>query len=128
MDTRNKIISPERATSLARELRTNGSGIKVVTGYFDVLLAEHVRRLVEVANGLHLFVVVLDPPEPLLAARARAELVAALAVVDYVVPAGRQAAKELLRDFQACEIVEEEAADLRRIRQLTEHVQRRQQP
>lgn len=128
MDTRNKIISPERAASVARELRANGSGIKVVTGYFDVLLAGHVRRLGEVADGRHLFVVVLDPPEPVLAARARAELVAALAVVDYVVPAGRQAAEELLRYFQAGEIVMEEAADLRRARQLTEHVQRRHQP
>src|SRR5690348_1017409 len=109
MDTREKIVTPERAAALAGQLRTKGSALKVVTGYFDVLLAEHVRRMRELADGTaSLFVVVLDPPQPVLAARARAELVAALAVVDYVVPAEKQAAKELLRCFQPGEIVVEE--------------------
>ena len=86
MDTRHKIIEPQQALALARGLRTKG--VKIVTGYFDVIVADHVRRLREIKNGSGtLVVVVLDPPEPLLAARARAELVAALGMVDYVVPA-----------------------------------------
>ena len=93
MDTRNKIIPPDRAVSLVDELRAQGAAVRVVTGYFDVLVADHVRRLGEIADGsCVLFALVLDPPQPLLSGRARAELVAALAVIDYVVPAGKQAA------------------------------------
>jgi len=126
MDTRHKIIEPHHALALAQDLRAKG--VKIVTGYFDVLVAEHVRRLWEIKNGSGtLIVVVLDPPEPLLAGRARAELVAALGVVDYVVPAGEQAARQLLSYFTASEIVREESADLLRARRLSEHVKRRHQ-
>jgi|SRR5579864_3709244 len=128
MDTRNKIITPDRAAALAVELRATGAALKVVTGYFDVLVAGHVRRLREIADGAAtLMVVVEDPPAPVLGARARAELVAALTVVDYVVPADKMALRELLRHFRADEIVEEESADLLRAQWLTEHVQRRHQ-
>jgi len=45
-----------------------------------------VRRLAgQREPGQALVVVVTDPPQPLLAQRARAELVAALSMVDYVV-------------------------------------------
>ncbi len=126
MDTRHKIIESKRAQALAQGLRAKG--VKIVTGYFDVIVAEHVRRLREIKNGsAMLVVVVLDPPEALLAARARAELVAALAVVDYVVPADEQAAKELLSHFTASEIVREESDDLLRARRLSEHVKSRHQ-
>ncbi len=128
MDTRNKIIPPERAVSLARELHDNGAAVKVVTGHFDVLVPEHIRRLREIADGSGtLFALVLDPPEPLLSSRARAELVAALAMVDYVVPAAEEAARALLSHFHPGEIVREEPADLLRARRLREHVQRRHQ-
>ena len=57
-----------------------------VAGSFDPLLAEHVRRLSEhVAPGRLLVVEVTNPARPLLPQRARAELVAALTMVDYVV-------------------------------------------
>lgn len=56
------------------------------TGYFDPLLADHVRLLQESAGPGELLIVrIADPPKPLLNRRARAELVAALAAVDYVV-------------------------------------------
>jgi bifunctional ADP-heptose synthase (sugar kinase/adenylyltransferase) len=127
MDTRHKIIDPGRALELSEDLRSRG--LKIVTGFFDVIVAEHVRRLQEIKNGSDaLVVVVLDPPEPVLTARARAELVAALRMVDYVVPAGEQAAQNLLGRFSPAEIVREEAADLLRARRLSEHVQRRHQP
>jgi len=128
MDTRNKIIPPDRAASLAGELRERGAAVKVVTGYFDVLVADHIRRLREITDGSGaVFALVLDPPQPLLSSRARAELVAALAVIDYVVPAEEQAATELLSHFHPGEIVREESADLLRASRLTEHVQRRHQ-
>jgi bifunctional ADP-heptose synthase (sugar kinase/adenylyltransferase) len=128
MDTRNKIIPPDRAAALVGELRDRGAAVRVVTGHFDVLVADHVRRLREIADGSGaLFALVLDPPEPLLSGRARAELVAALGVIDYVVPAEEQAARELLGHFHPGEIVREEAADLLRARRLSEHVQRRHQ-
>lgn len=57
-----------------------------VRGYFDPLLAEHVRRLRGCANPGQLLVVEVSEPDlPLLPQRARAELVAALSMVDYVV-------------------------------------------
>jgi len=56
------------------------------TAYFDPLLAGHVRLLSDSASpGELLIVTIADPPNPLLNRRARAELVAALAGVDYVV-------------------------------------------
>jgi bifunctional ADP-heptose synthase (sugar kinase/adenylyltransferase) len=126
MDTRVKIIDAQRAAALAQELRASGTSLKLITGHFDVLIAEHVRRLREIRNGSGaVFVVIIEPPAPVLAARARAELVAALAMVDYVVPAGEQAVGELLAQFRASEIVQEETADLLRARRLAEHVQSR---
>ena len=127
MDTRDKIIALERAVEITAELRGQGAKPRVVTGYFDVLLASHVRRLRKARNASdRLLVMVLDPPAPVLPARARAELVAALGVVDYVIPAGKHKAEELLRHFDAGEIVREESADLTRARALAEHVHGRQ--
>src|SRR5579864_3166480 len=115
MDTRAKIIDCKSAASLVTQLRHEGGSVRVVTGHFDVLVAEHVRRLRDIAvQPAKLFVIVLDPPAPLLSTRARAEMVAALAMVDYVVPGGDQGACELLRHFAATEIVHEESADILR--------------
>ncbi|HUJ22868.1 MAG TPA: hypothetical protein VLX58_15150 [Bryobacteraceae bacterium] len=128
MDTRPKIIEPAALEELVARLRAKGSRLKVVTGHFDVLVAEHLRRLREIRDGSsELIIVVTEPPAPLLPARARAELVASLGMVDYVVPAGEQATRELLTHFAADEIVREETADLLRARRLVEHVQRQNQ-
>jgi hypothetical protein len=56
--------------------------IRVASGHFDPVLASHARRLA--ANGRPLLVLITEPENPLLSARARAELVAALDVVDHV--------------------------------------------
>jgi len=126
MDTRDKIITADRAAVIVEQARGNGSEVKIVTGHFDVLLAGHVCRLREIGAGAAtLFVLILDPPMPVLGLCARAELVAALTVVDYVVPAVEQAAGELLSHFREEEIVKEESADLLRAHWLSEHVQRR---
>lgn len=61
----------------------------VAAGYFDPLLAQHAARLAEIrARCETLIAVVLDPASPILEARARAELVAALDSVSYVVTGG----------------------------------------
>jgi bifunctional ADP-heptose synthase (sugar kinase/adenylyltransferase) len=128
MDTRSKIITLEHAINIAKELQVKSLAMKVVTGHFDVLVADHIRRLREIANGAGaLFVVILDPSQPLLPMRARAELVAGLTMVDYVVPVEEAAAEALLCHFTTGEIVREESADLLRARRLSEHVQRRHQ-
>jgi bifunctional ADP-heptose synthase (sugar kinase/adenylyltransferase) len=123
MDTREKIIELARAREIAREQR---SRLTLVTGYFDVLRTGHVERLQQLdREGKGLMVVVLDPPAPILSRRARAELVAALAMVDYVVPAGQDGIRELLAEFPADAVAREEASDLPRTQELTAHVQRR---
>jgi hypothetical protein len=81
LDTRAKILEAEQAFERADPART-----VVVSGYFDPLTAAHARRLAALRSGTGcLIAVVLEPPEPILEWRARAELVAALACVDYVV-------------------------------------------
>src|SRR5260370_38123527 len=80
MATGNKILTPEAAPRACT----------VVTGAFDVVLAEDARQLAEI-RASHpdrpLLVVVLPLPGELLPQRARAELVAGLRMVDYVVTA-----------------------------------------
>lgn len=72
---------------------------KLVCGHFDPLLAEHARLLSNTAKpGQLLAVVVTSPPHPLLAPRARAELVAGLEVVDYVAIAEDSASADMRQD------------------------------
>jgi cytidyltransferase-like protein len=76
LDTRTKIVDtlPEAA-----------SNYKVIVGYFDPMHAGHTRRLRELCGkGDRIVVAIADPPEPILPARARAELLAGLACVAYV--------------------------------------------
>jgi bifunctional ADP-heptose synthase (sugar kinase/adenylyltransferase) len=81
LDTRTKIVSEEDARR-----RLEGQAAQWVAGHFDPLLAEHVRWLKECSSpDRRLIVEVTNPARPLLAQRARAELVAALGMVDYVV-------------------------------------------
>jgi glycerol-3-phosphate cytidylyltransferase-like family protein len=57
-----------------------------VAGHFDPLLAEHVRLLRRHSGpNQKLVVEITNPSQPLLPQKARAELVAALEMVDYVV-------------------------------------------
>ena len=80
MDTRSKIIPLEEARKLS------SPHTLWLTGHFDPLLAEHARDLRHhAAPGQTLVVEITNPENPLLPQRARAELVAALESVDYVV-------------------------------------------
>lgn len=81
MDTRSKIIPLREA-----QQRIQDTPAQWVSGHFDPLLAAHVERLRQhVEPGRLLIVEVTNPQRPLLSQQARAELVAALAMVDYVV-------------------------------------------
>lgn len=126
VDTRIKILDRAAAVHVARELREKGKRLVVVTGYFDVLLADAVRRLQSRAGDHALMAIVLEPSNPILTISARAELVAALRVIDYVCPATDADTEQLLYELQADEICREELADQRRTEDLAEHVRRRQ--
>lgn len=93
MDTRAKIVCGPSCASSLEQLRRTAPSLRVVSGYFDPLLASHAQRLeAERAGAEALAVIVLEPPEPILPTRARAELVAALAAVSLVlVPEGAAA-------------------------------------
>jgi hypothetical protein len=123
MDTRTKILTAETAPRACI----------VVTGAFDPVLAEDARELAEI-RASHpdgpLLVVVLPLPGELLPGRARAELVAALRMVDYVVTAPHAATAAatdaLLATLEPRHLVRLEGAQAARKRQLMDHVHRRQ--
>lgn len=119
MDTRAKIITPAEAQRLLAEFHP-----RVVSGYFNPLRAEHARRLREVAagNGRPLLVVVQPADSPLLDGRARTELVAALAVVDYVVSADSGAPLDWLGRVPPQDRLDLGSADERLTKDLVCHV------
>lgn len=126
MDTRTKILDWLQAEAVLRS-EDSTDPATVVCGYFDPLVAAHVRRLEEIAaGGGRLTVVLATPPDPLLPERARAELVAALRAVARVVipPAGQ--AERVLQWFPDAKVFREEAADLERTMALMNHVRQRQ--
>lgn len=126
MDTRDKIIDLARAAEIAADMRTRGVRLNLIAAYFDVLTPDHIRRLRGLSNGQPLIAAVLDPPEPLLAPRARAELAASLSMVDYVVLVHDSGLDQAIEQIQPHQVVREEAADQRRTQALIEHVHRRQ--
>ena len=82
MDTRTKILDLAAARKIAE------AGATVVSGYFDPLVSSHAKRLAELkVDGAKMLVVIATPENAILPARARAELVASLASVDYVTEA-----------------------------------------
>ncbi|MEO8027051.1 MAG: hypothetical protein ABI823_11280 [Bryobacteraceae bacterium] len=113
MDTRSKIISAADATPFL-----NADSV-IVRGTFDPLLASHAADLTAAARpGQNLVVVIEAGSGPILPVRARAELVAGVRAVDYVVP------------LEAGESVAAPAKDLvavheERLNDLIEHVRRR---
>jgi len=114
MDTRSKIIDAEEALRLVEQ------GATVVSGYFDPMIAEHAERLADLRSGFkdgsRLLVAIVDPANPILPSRARAELVAALRCVDFVVESATGLAPAIRL----------EAEDAAGHRQLVEHVHQRQ--
>jgi len=90
--------------------------MKMVIGYFDPMHAGHVRRLQELCgHGERIGVIVADPPEPILPVRARAELVAGLDCVSYVIAAGDNVP-------EVPDVIDERTADADRARTFAQHV------
>ncbi len=125
MDTRNKILSWAEAKERLAAYQQEGIKVLLVTGYFDPLLAPHARDLADLARDARLIVLVLDPPEPILPNRARAELVAALRSVSYVVPFEGEQALPLNEALRVAECVRLEEQHLDYRRQFVDHVLRR---
>ena len=122
MDTRAKIIDLASAAGL----RSQGVRLKLVAGYFDVLTPDLVRRLQSLSDGARVIAVVLDPPKPLLPAQARAELAAALSMVDYVLSPQGESLEKAIEEIRPDEVVREDLADGKRSQALIEHVHQRQ--
>jgi bifunctional ADP-heptose synthase (sugar kinase/adenylyltransferase) len=121
VDTRAKII--ERAA--AERIAGGGARLTVVTGYFDPLTAAHAARLAQIAATAEtLLVVVRTPERPLLPARARAELVAALSAVNHVVV--EEGDPAWIAELPSAHLVREEVADARRTQDLVARVHQRQ--
>jgi len=121
VDTRNKILTRAAAENLPGPLT-------LVTGYFDVLRAEHPRALQQVrerTGNRKLLVAVVTYAGELIDDQSRAELVAALRMVDYVVTATHDELDGFIERLRPAEIVRLEAADVGRKRRLIEDVQRR---
>jgi len=121
MDTRSKILT----LAAALELRP---AVTLVSGTFDVLRAGHARELAAIRGrtGMPLLVAVLPVEKELLPQAARAAMVAALRMVDYVVIADSEGLNRLIDVLRPAGVERMEAADAQRMKQLIEHVQRRQ--
>jgi glycerol-3-phosphate cytidylyltransferase-like family protein len=118
MDTRNKIVD-------AAGCHGKGPGT-VITGYFDPLLAWHARELERIRERAgSLIAIVLPLADELLSQPARAAVVAALRMVDYVLIADNEDLDRLFAELKPVEIVRLENDDLRRRGELMQHVRRR---
>jgi hypothetical protein len=119
VDTRSKILTAADARRLTGPLT-------LVTGYFDVLRREDVRELEASASpepgAFRLLVAVLPLDGALLAQRARAELVAGLRMVDYVIAASESEAEDLIQAIQPRRVVRLETAHARLAEELSERI------
>lgn len=113
IDTRTKIVPDAEA-------RARVKGQTVVAAWFDPFTSTHARRLRELALTYGpLTVCICDPAQPLLPARARAELAAACRSVGSVVIGEGHLA-------EAAGLIDERAADSARRDALILHVRQRQ--
>ena len=130
MDTRSKILDSSKA--IERLSGRDHASLLIARGSFDILRAEHCRRLArEKAKSEKLVVLVSNdisnnganeaedagnPRPTVLDARTRAELVAALQVVDYVVICGEAEAQGLISALPSARLIEPDTPPLRDIK------------
>lgn len=121
MDTRGKILDWTSARPLVEE-----TAPPLVTGHFDPLTAAHARRLAALAETHGpLFVLITDPPDPVLPAAARAHLVAALAHVRCVIMAPPEGPEVVVAAFPPHRVLRGEQDDLALRDALSRHVRAR---
>src|SRR5579859_5457870 len=109
MNTRSKILPRADLQTLLAQHRASGKQIVLANGCFDILHAGHVRYLEGARREGDVLVVAVNsdssvrtlkgPGRPVLPEQARAELVAALSAVDYVVIFDEPDVRSLLRDL-----------------------------
>jgi hypothetical protein len=122
LDTRTKILSAAALAALKPP-----QPLLLATGRFGILRAEAARELAcarERTAARSLVAVVRPVADELLPPAARAELAAALRVVDYVIIAEDQDLDKLAASLHPVETIGLEEAEARRTRQLIEHVHR----
>lgn len=125
LDTRTKILTLAEAAVAASSLHSAGSRITAFVSHLEVLRAPQVQALnVAAAEGGKVIVVLTDPEAPLATLDARAEVAAALRMVDYVVPAPEGAAP-VLAAIQPDRVIDDEELDRGRTRDLIAHVRSR---
>ncbi len=118
MDTRAKIVSLGEAAR-----RASGTGATVLYSHFDVLTAERVRLVRALAQEAGMLIAVTsEVPGSLLPVQARAELAAALAMVDFVV-----IAEAPVTCFPGARFVDDRETDAARTASLIAHIQQRNQ-
>ena len=111
------------------QAREQGRELDAAVVYFDPMLASHVAALEGWSRPeATLIAVVADPPEPLLDTRARAELVAGLRVVNFVVPLGDGPLEPLLESIAPARIYRGEQDDAARRQDLIADVRSRENP
>jgi hypothetical protein len=121
VDTRTKILTLSALLDLAPP-----RPLLIAIGRFDILRVEMARELAAArqrTGAASLLAVVRPLPDELAPLDARAELAAALRVIDYVFVGAEGDLTSLLAALQPIEIMNLEDADARRKRQLIEHVQ-----
>jgi bifunctional ADP-heptose synthase (sugar kinase/adenylyltransferase) len=124
LNTREKIRTLDAIAALEP-----GRPLLLVAGYFDILQVDLVRELAAArahTGAQSLLAVVLPLAGERVPLAERAEMTAALRVVDYVLIAQTEDLDSLAASLQPIETIRLEEADRRRARQLIEHVHRRQ--
>ncbi|HEU0143024.1 MAG TPA: hypothetical protein VFQ79_25105 [Bryobacteraceae bacterium] len=112
---------------MGAKLQREGERVEAVVGSFDPLVAEQARYLHQLAaSGARLFAVISHPERPLLSASARAELVAALKDIDFVVLGEGDRPEEFLKCLPDGCIHRREHSDAQLTEQFIRHVQGRQ--
>ena len=117
MDTRRKILT------LAAALALPPGELTLAAGFYDALRAAHLRDLAALPRPI--LAVVLPCPDELVPQPARAEMLAGLRRIDYVVMAEESDLPALIERLAPRAVVRFEAADQDRVQQLIQHVHRR---
>ena len=104
------VLTSPSAAEWVRRQRQRGADVALANGCFDLLHVGHVRYLTAAAAEADVLVVGINsdvsvallkgPGRPLLAAHARAEMVAALRCVDMVTVFGEATADHLIRELR----------------------------